>query len=55
MNPLLTALDAAVVAYREDPTEENREALFRAMERYREDFFRREREEALTHVLERDL
>jgi hypothetical protein len=50
MSALLTALDAAVVAYREDPTEENRLALFRAMEAYQDDFFRREREEALARA-----
>jgi hypothetical protein len=52
MNALQKALDDAVVVYRDHPTDENREALLRAAEAYRDDFLRRERDEALARGVE---
>lgn len=48
---LQDALDAAVVAHRENPTPETLEALMRAAEAFRDDFWRREREEALAYAI----
>ncbi|HET7110260.1 MAG TPA: hypothetical protein VFI41_05275 [Gemmatimonadales bacterium] len=52
MSTLQKALDEAVLVYRTEPTEENRLALLKAMERYHDDFLRREREEALARGVE---
>lgn len=52
MTTLQQALDEAVLAYRENPTHENRERLMWAMEVYHEDFLRRERDEALAKGIE---
>lgn len=52
MSTLQEALDAAVIAYRENPDEEHRRALLKAMEAYHEDFLRRERDEALARGIE---
>lgn len=52
MSALQQALDDAVIAYRENPDEEHRQALLRAMEVYHEDFLRRERDEALARGIE---
>jgi len=49
---LQEALDEAVVAYRDNPTHENRERLMWAMEVYHDDFLRREREEKLAEAVE---
>lgn len=49
---LQRAVDAAVLAYRELATREAREALMEAMQRYHNDFLRREREEALGRGIE---
>lgn len=52
MNALQEALDAAVLAHREQQTQETLEALMRAAEAVRDDFWRREREEALARGME---
>lgn len=52
MNALQKALDDAVLAYREAPGEDTRAALLAAMERYHDDFLRRERDEALARGIE---
>jgi hypothetical protein len=52
MNALQKALDDAVLIYRDNPTDENREALLRAAEAYRDDFWRQERYEALARGVE---
>lgn len=49
---LQKALDDAVLAHRANPTRETLEALRGAMEAYTEDFYRREREEALARQIE---
>lgn len=51
---LQDALDAAVVAYRERKTQENLDTLFRATEAVRDDFWRREREEALARAINKE-
>lgn len=52
MSALQQALDAAVLAYREQKTKETLEALMRAAGQYHEEFLRREREEALARAVE---
>jgi hypothetical protein len=53
MSTLQEALDVAVLAHRAQPTHETLEALIQAAEAVRDDFFRREREEALARVIEK--
>jgi hypothetical protein len=52
VSALQQALDAAVLAHRAAPTQETLEALMRAAEAFRDDFWRREREEALARAIE---
>jgi hypothetical protein len=49
---LQETLDAAVLAHRANPTQETMDALMKAAEAVRDDFWRRERDEALAQGIE---